>query len=129
MQSVTEPAAARPAPYCGRDRRVAKDDERSAGSAGEGLELVLHAEGVEDFEHRGLVVGVEGCEVGELVAEEVLGGVQRPAVGVGDDEVVDADVEGLGDPDEGLEAGGDPAVLVAADLAAVAVDLLGEFAL
>ena len=58
---------------------------------------MLHDEGVEDFEHRCLVVGVEGGEVGELVAEKVLGGVQRPAVRVGDDEVVDADVEGLGE--------------------------------
>ena len=75
----------------------------SAGSAGEGLELVLHDQGVEDFEHGGLVVGVEVGEVGELVAQEVLGGVQRPTVGVSDDEVVDADVEGLGDPDERFE--------------------------
>lgn len=51
---------------------------------------MFHDQGVEDFEHRGLVVGVEVGEVGELVAQEVLGGMQRPAVGVGDDEVVDA---------------------------------------
>ena len=102
----------------------------SAGSAGEGLELVLHDQGVEEFEHGGLVVGVEGGEVGEvgeLVAEKVLCGVQWSAVGVGDDEVVDADVEGLGDVHEGFQARGDPAVLIAADLAAVAADLLGEF--
>ena len=75
FRSVTEPAAARPfrSRTGGRDRRVAGDDGWSAGSAGEGLEFVLHDEGVEDFEHRGLVVVVEGGEVGEFVAQDVLG--------------------------------------------------------
>ena len=73
--SVIEPAVARPSRSLndGRDRRVERDDGRSAGSAGEGLELVLHDQGVEDLEHRGLVVRVEGGEVGELVAQDVLG--------------------------------------------------------
>ncbi|MGN6088976.1 MAG: hypothetical protein ACTHNT_06785 [Actinomycetales bacterium] len=42
---------------------------------------------------------------GELVAEEVLGAVQGSAGRVVDDEVVDADVERLGDADDGFEAG------------------------
>lgn len=76
-----------------------------------------------------MVVRVEGGEGGELIAEGVLGGVQRPLGGAGDDEVVDGDVEDFGDADDGFEAGGDFAAFVAADLPGVAVDLGGEFGL
>jgi hypothetical protein len=51
-----------------------------------------------------LVVG-ELAEVGEAGAEGVAGGVQGTAGRVGDDEVVDAGVEGLGEADDGFEAG------------------------
>jgi len=46
-----------------------------------------------------------------------------------EDEVVEAGVEGLGDAGEGVEAGGDFAVFVAADLAAVAAGGFGELGL
>ena len=46
-----------------------------------------------------------------------------------DDEVVEAGVEGFGDAGGDVEAGGDAAVFVAADLAGVGADLFGELAL
>ena len=52
--------------------------------------------------------------------------MEGSSVDVVEDEVVEADVEGLGDASEGVEAGGDAAVLVAADLSAVAADVFGE---
>lgn len=45
--------------------------------------------------------------------------VEGAAWGVLDGEVVEADVQRLGDADGGVEAWGDAAVLVAADLACV----------
>jgi len=57
------------------------------------------------------------------------GACRGPPGRVGGDKVVDAGVEGLGDADDGFETGGDPAVFVAADLAGVAADLLGELGL
>jgi hypothetical protein len=43
--------------------------------------------------------------------------------------VVDADVEGLGEADEGVGGGGDAAGFVAADASAVGSDVVAEFGL
>ncbi|MGQ0632685.1 MAG: hypothetical protein ACT4P1_16840 [Sporichthyaceae bacterium] len=59
------------------------------------MELGLGDEGVKDLQDGLLVAGVEGGQVVEFVPERVLRGVQGPAGSVGDDEVVEADVEGL----------------------------------
>lgn len=64
-------------------------------------------EGVEGF-------GVEVVDGGEAVAEGVVGGVERSAGDVVEDEVVEADVEGLGDA-------GEPVVLSRANLLGCAV--------
>lgn len=56
----------------------------------------------------------------------MVGDVQGAAGDVLDGEVVEADVQGLGDADGGVEAGCDASVLIAADLARVcAADALG----
>lgn len=47
----------------------------SGDSAGEDFEAGFGDEGVDGFEHRGLVVVFEVGEVGEFVAEDVLGDV------------------------------------------------------
>lgn len=78
----------------------------------------------------GLLVSLgEFGDVGESADEGVFGGVEWSAVDVVEDEVVEADVEGFGDAGEGVEAGRDAPVFVAADLAAVAADLFGKFGL
>ena len=58
--------------------------------------------------------------MGEAAVDGVGGGVEWAVFDVVEDEVVEACVEGLGDAGEGVEAGCDFAVFVAADLAAVA---------
>src|SRR5215468_9480638 len=98
----------------------------SACSAGDGAELCLGGDGVDNGEYGGALVVGELAEVGKAGVEDAVGGVQELAGGVGGDEEVDAGVEGLGDADHGFEAGGEPAVFVAADLAGVAADLVGE---
>src|SRR5579875_677948 len=98
----------------------------SAGSARDEAELCLGGDGVDDGGDGGALVVGELAEIGEAGVEHVVGGVQGPS---GGDEVVDAGVEGLGDADDGFEAGGDPAVFVAAGLAGAAADLLGELGL
>lgn len=67
------------------------------------------------FEERGAVVVVELGDGGEAVGEDVLGGVERPPGYVVEDEVVEADVEGLRDAGKGVEAWGDAAVLITAE--------------
>ncbi len=57
------------------------------------------------------------------------GCAQRAAFGVVDEQVVDGDVEGLGDADDSFEAGCDFVVLVAGHLPGVGVDFGGEFGL
>ncbi len=72
MQLVTEPAAARPARSlrCGRDRRVARDDERSAGLAGEGgADAGVGEQPVDDVDEGRAVVVAELVEVGDAFAE------------------------------------------------------------
>lgn len=44
------------------------------------MELVFHGDGVDDGEDGAAFVVVECCEVGELVAEDVVGGVEWSAV-------------------------------------------------
>lgn len=80
-------------------------------------------------EEGALVVFGELRGFGDAGFEEVCGGVEGAAGLVVEDEVVEAGVEGFGDAGEGVEAGGDAAVLIAADLAAVAADAFGEFGL
>lgn len=76
-----------------------------------------------------LVCLVEFGDVVELAVDCVGGGVEWSVGDVVEDEVVEAGVEVLGDAGEGVEAGGDAVVFVAADLAAVAADGVGEFGL
>lgn len=75
------------------------------------------------------VVGVECGEIVELGGELVVGaGEGSSGCGV-DEEVVDGDVEGLGEGDEGVDAGGDAFVFVAADSLAVGADGFAELGL
>lgn len=67
--------------------------------------------------------GGEGCE---LVGHGVGGGVQGSAGRVGEHEVVHGDVEGLGDADDVVQAGGDLAGFVVADLGDVDADGVGQ---
>jgi hypothetical protein len=83
----------------------APDPPLLAGSAGDEAELGLGGDGVDDVGDGGALVVGELAEVGEAGVECVAGGVQGAAGRVGGDEVVDADVEGLGDADDGFEAG------------------------
>jgi len=76
-----------------------------------------------------VLVTTKGGEGGEEVGQGVGGGVQGPAGRVGDDEVVHGDVEGLGDANDGVQAGGELAAFVAGDLPGVGVDLVGEVGL
>jgi hypothetical protein len=83
---------------------------------------VLGEEGVEDVEEAGAVFGWELAGLDELFGEAGVFDVEGPAGGAVDGEVVEGDVEGLGDADERVEAGGDLAVLVAADPAGVGAE-------
>jgi len=44
----------------------------------------------------------EFVETREMLTEDVLGGAERPAGGVFDEQVIAGDVEGLGDADDGV---------------------------
>ena len=68
-------------------------------------------------------------EVGEAVAEAGVGCVQGPSGGGVDDEVVQGDVEGFGDADQGVQGRGDAPVFVSGDLAGVGADGFGELGL
>ena len=59
------------------------------------------------------VVGVELAELVEAVGEFVVVGGEWLAGGAFDDEVVDGDVEGFGEADEGGDGGGEFAVFAA----------------
>ena len=59
------------------------------------------------------------------VGEDVLGGVKCPAWNLVEYDVVEADIEGLGDTGEDVERRGAALVLVA-DLAGVGADLVGQ---
>jgi hypothetical protein len=67
----------------------------------------------------------EFVEVGKPGAEFVVGLAERSPGGLFDEQVVDGDVEELGELHDDLDRGRDLAVLVAADLAGVACDLGG----
>jgi hypothetical protein len=63
-------------------------------------------------------------------AEGVVGWVEWAAGGgVVEEEVVAGDVEGFGEADDDVGAGGDAAVFVAADLCGVGADACGEVGL
>jgi len=74
-------------------------------------------------------VVVEFGDGGGAVAEDVFGGVQRAAGDVVDEQVVQADVEGLGEADQRVGRRGDAAGFVAADAPGVGADLFAEFGL
>jgi hypothetical protein len=97
--------------------------------AGDGLESLLGDEAVEVVEERGEVFFVEVFEVVEPLAEVVVGGVERPAGDVVDEEVVEGHVEGFGDADQGVGGGGDAPGLIAADAAGVGADAFAELGL
>lgn len=87
-------------------------------------------ERVEDAEQALAVGVVEFCEGGEAFGEAMVVDVQRAAGLVVEDEVVEADVEGLGQAGDGVQRRGDAAVFVAADLAGVGgADTLRELGL
>jgi hypothetical protein len=65
--------------------------------------------------------------LGEVFGEAGVVDSEGAAGGAVDGEVVEADVESLGDSQEGVEAGGDAPVLVAADAAGVGAYVGGEF--
>lgn len=67
-------------------------------------------EGVEDAQEAGAVVFVEFGELVEAFGEAVVVEVKRAAGDAVDDEVVEADVERLGDVGDRVEAWGDVAV-------------------
>jgi hypothetical protein len=67
---------------------------------------VFGDEGVDEGEHEGAVAGVGFGDGGEVVAEDGLGGAEGPPGGVVDEEVVTGDPKGLGEPDDGVGAGG-----------------------
>src|SRR5690348_763073 len=97
----------------------------SAEAAGEGLEAVLGDEPVDDVQERGEVVCGQLGDGGEAVAEDVLCGVKGAAGDTVGQQVVDGDVEYLGEADEGFRGRGDAAGLVAGDAAGIDADLLG----
>lgn len=92
-------------------------------------DAVFGDEAVEDVEDGVAVVGVEVGEVGDAVGEFVVGAGEGSAGCGVDDEVVDGHVEGLGEADEHVDAGGDALVLVAADALTVGAEALAEFGL
>ena len=75
------------------------------------------------------VVGVELAELVEAVGEFGVGVVEGAAGGAFDDEVVDGDVEGFGEADEGGDGGGEFAGFVSADALAVGADACAEVGL
>lgn len=73
-------------------------------------------EGVDDAAEDFLFGGVEFGDGGDAVAAVVVGDVEGPAGNVVEDEVIQRDVEGLGDAAEHVDGWGDAGVLVAAEL-------------
>ena len=71
-------------------------------AGGDEAEFGFGGDGVDDAEDEGAFAGVEGGEVGEFVAEGVFGGVQWPAWGGLDEEVVGGDVEDFGESHDGV---------------------------
>ena len=76
-----------------------------------------------------LVLGVELAELVDAVGEFGVGFVEGSAGCAFDDEVVDGDVEGFGEADEGGDGGGEFSVFVSADALGVGVDACAEVGL
>ena len=90
---------------------------------------VFGDEAVEDVEDGLLVVGVELAELVDSVGEFGVGFVEWASGCVFDDEVVDGDVEGFGEADEGGDGGGEFSVFVSADALGVGADAGAEVGL
>jgi hypothetical protein len=99
--------------------------------AGEDLEPGFGDEGVDEAGDEVEVFFAEFGDGGDPVVAEggFVGGASGTPGGVFEEQVVGGDVEDFGEPDDDVGAGGDAAVLVAADLAGVAADLGGEVGL
>ncbi len=90
---------------------------------------VFGDEAVEDVEDGVAVVGVELAELVDAVGEFGVGFVEGASGGAVDEEVVDGDVEGFGEADEGGDGGGEFSVFVAADSLAVGAEAGAEVGL
>ena len=86
---------------------------RLSNSAGDESEFGFGDEGVDDVGDGVAFVVGELVEVGEAGVDVVAGRVEGASFGGVVEQVVDGDVEDLGDADDGFEAGGDFVVFVA----------------
>jgi hypothetical protein len=84
----------------------------SAGFVEGVADAVFGDEAVEDVEDGVAVGGVEGGELADALGDGGIGGGEGLSGGAVDEEVVAGDVEGFGEADEGVQAGGDAAVLI-----------------